>query len=154
MGFLIGQVTFCLFCSPFVPQQARKFENQPVLHASDLLAQEQLLFRHIPGMSEEHPLSLCSSGSVCIFHATELKGPTDPEQSRPSGPGCGSCCCPVLLDMTGGSGGLWERRPSAKMGSDRANGLGNYSPLFIRIKFVEGFRQSICISWRKRNWKH
>lgn len=48
-----------------------------------------------------------------------------------------SCCC------SGAQGGL-----------DGANGLVNYSPLFIKREFVEGLRQSIYISWRKRNWKH
>lgn len=34
----------------------------------------------------------------------------------------------------------------AKGGLDGANGLANYSPLFIRGEFVEGLRQSIYIS--------
>lgn len=42
----------------------------------------------------------------------------------------------------------------AKGALDGANGLTNYSPLFLSREFVEGLRQSIYISWRKRNWKH
>lgn len=69
----------------------------------------------------------------------------------------------LLLEKSNylGRAALWGALPlspscctGAKGGLDGTNGLVNDSPLFMSRGFVEGLRQSICISWRKRNWKH
>lgn len=85
-SFLNAQVTLRLFYSWYVPQPDRKFEKRSVWlawkwFASPMRTSFQAHPRSVP---EKPPLSLCSSGSGCIFHSIELKGTTDPVPSPPS----------------------------------------------------------------------
>lgn len=100
----------------------------------------------VPGQRAPHVGWLMGLGGISVIDGSKallrewslflqkFGGGYPPWDDVPRSP---SCCC------TGAQGGL-----------DGTIGLVNYSPLFARRKFVEGFRPSIYISGRKINWKH